>query len=846
MAQNAKKKTTKTTGAAKGRKKVEKKESNVKYSAAAMIIVAVLSAVCLYFPQWCGVVGNAVKSFYIYLFGVPAAMFPLVLGALGIYLAKKQDVKKFIVKALFSFLSMFLLCGLFNVFGQNRVIPISGSAVKFSSAGCGLLGVPTKFVVEVFGGVLCAVIYILLIVCFCSLIFKVSFFKLFAGFLESTKEEAREVKREQAYEMGKRARKKVDNVAEATLRPLKNRAIDFEVEDIENKEERINEEQKKKADKRKKDEEIEKNAELEIEQTSDIGVIDVPFEIHIGNDEDIQKDNISEENEENVDIGEEITEDEFNDKFAKKLDDEVENEDYDDEFDDIADAPAVFVKNETTSRIVAPKSVDEEKDLRAQLDNSAALKPIPYKKPPTDLLAAAVAKSGADMREELRETANKLVSTLRSFGVEVKLSQVSCGPAVTRFELQPSVGVKVSRITNLADDIALNLAATAVRIEAPIPGKAAIGIEIPNKEVSTVSLKEVIESQEFKNSPGKLSVALGIDITGKPVIGNIAKMPHVLIAGATGSGKSVCINSIITSILYKADPNEVKLIMVDPKKVELDVYNGIPHLLIPVVTEPKKASGALNWAVSEMLRRYDLFASSGVRNLEGYNDAMALEGKMKLPQIVIIVDELSDLMMAAPKEVEDSICRLAQMARAAGMHLIIATQRPSVNVITGVIKANIPSRIAFAVSSQIDSRTILDGAGAEKLLGKGDMLFMPMGASKPKRLQGAFVSDKEVEAVVEFVKGNSEVRYDEDITEKINLETEPESDLGECDELLPKAIEIAVSLGNISTSMVQRRLGVGYARAGRIIDQMEARKIISGADGSKPRNVLITADELKD
>lgn len=839
MAQNVRKKSTKTTGGnAKSKKAAAaKSKKNAAAGAVCTIIAGAFFAMCSYFPQLCGVCGYAVKSFVIYLFGAAGAVFPIVLTALGIYLQIKKDIKKFSVKAIFSFISMFLLCGLFYIFGQSRVKMLSLNPGRFSSAGCGILGIPTKYLTGVCGDVLCAIVYILLIVCFCSLIFKISFFRLIAGFVETTKEEADEVKKQQAYETGRKARKKVSNAAHA-LRPLKNHKIDFEVSDIEDKEEVLSEKRKENADKRKKEEETAKKTEEEIEKSSDIGDIDVPFDIHIANESEHKEDIAEEEMKEECtgDILHEISEDEFNDKFAANSSEEDDYED--DDFDDIHDAPPADIKPEE------PEKQEIGKDFRKQLEDSVLKEPIPYKIPPLNLLSGAPEKKNSDMREELRETANKLVSTLKSFGVEVKLSQVSCGPAVTRFELQPSVGVKVSKITNLADDIALNLAATAVRIEAPIPGKAAIGIEIPNKEVSTVSLKEVIESQEFKNAPSKLAVALGIDITGKPVIGDIAKMPHVLIAGATGSGKSVCINSIVTSILYKADPNEVKLIMVDPKKVELDVYNGIPHLLIPVVTEPKKASGALNWAVSEMLKRYDMFALNGVRNLKGYNEAMALEGKEKLPQIVIIVDELSDLMMAAPKEVEDSICRLAQMARAAGMHLIIATQRPSVNVITGVIKANIPSRIAFAVSSQIDSRTILDGSGAEKLLGKGDMLFMPMGASKPKRLQGAFVSDKEVEAVVEFVKGNSQARYDEDITEKINSETEVEQDMGDCDELLPKAIEIAVSLGNISTSMVQRRLGVGYARAGRIIDQMEHRGIISGADGSKPRNVLITKDDL--
>jgi S-DNA-T family DNA segregation ATPase FtsK/SpoIIIE len=477
---------------------------------------------------------------------------------------------------------------------------------------------------------------------------------------------------------------------------------------------------------------------------------------------------------------------------------------------------------------------------------------IDYKFPPIDFLTKATQNvATTNTTANLRNSAKKLTETLKSFGVDAKVIQVSRGPSITRFELQPSVGVKVSKIVNLADDIALNLAASGVRIEAPIPGKAAIGIEIANDEIMPVLLREVIESDEFKRYPSKLAFSIGKDITGKPVVADIAKMPHLLIAGATGSGKSVCINSLITSILYKANPNEVKLVMIDPKVVELGVYNGVPHLLIPVVTDPKKAASALNWAVQEMVRRYKLFADNNVRDLAGYN-TMACESKddcdgddnKMLPQIIIIIDELADLMMASPGDVENAICRLAQMARAAGMHLVIATQRPSVDVITGVIKANIPSRISFSVSSQVDSRTILDMAGAEKLLGRGDMLFFPVGAAKPVRLQGAYISDKEVENIVRYIKENTGASYNEDIIEHLESSNEVEEfEPGDNDELLPKAIEIVVESGQASISMLQRRLRLGYARAARMIDQMEARGIIGGYEGSKPRQILITKDQ---
>ena len=488
-----------------------------------------------------------------------------------------------------------------------------------------------------------------------------------------------------------------------------------------------------------------------------------------------------------------------------------------------------------------------------QLEHTISVEEDNYVYPPIDILSKMEKASLKGGTKSLTDTAARLQKTLYSFGVSAKVENVTVGPAITRYELKPAEGVRVSKIANLADDIALNLAAETIRIEAPIPGKQAVGIEVPNKQKEMVGLREVIESEAFKNNDSKLSVALGKDVAGSSVIANIAKMPHVLIAGSTGSGKSVCINTIITSIIYNSKPSEVKLVMVDPKVVELSVYNGIPHLLIPVVTDPKKAAGALAWAVQEMDNRYNLFAEKGVRDLIGYNKAAEHEGEGKLPQIVIIIDELADLMMVAAKEVEESICRLAQKARAAGMHLVIATQRPSVDVITGLIKANVPSRIAFAVSSQVDSRTILDQVGAEKLLGKGDMLYFPSGASKPTRVQGAFVSDEEVEQIVNFVKSNGTAVYSEDILDTIenggkdeqikNLAADQAAE-DDTDPFLQDAIDTVVETGQASTSFIQRKFKVGYARAGRIIDQMEERGVISGYQGSKPREVLWTLEKL--
>ena len=480
---------------------------------------------------------------------------------------------------------------------------------------------------------------------------------------------------------------------------------------------------------------------------------------------------------------------------------------------------------------------------------------LPYTPPPLHLLKEDhLQQSVKNSQSSIQELGRKLEKTLESFGVAAKVVNFTTGPTITRFELSPGPGVKVSRIVNLADDIALNLAAMGVRIEAPIPGKAAIGIEIPNKETMPVLLRSLLESPEFKNSTSPLTAAIGRDIQGNPLLCDIAKMPHMLIAGATGSGKSVCINSILMSILFKADPDQVKMLMIDPKVVELNIYNGIPHLIHPVVTDPKKAAGTLQWAVNEMVRRYTLFAEKSVRDIASYNASVGLgldpdEDEEKLPLILLVIDELSDLMATTPTEVEDAIARLTAMARAAGIHLIIATQRPSVDVITGVIKANIPSRVAFAVASQIDSRTILDMAGAEKLLGKGDMLYYPQSAAKPIRGQGAFVTDAEVERIIAHVKSLHNSSYDQKVADAIQATAvvsgkKDKDDSGDNDELLPQALQICVETGYASVSLLQRRMTVGYPRAARLIDRMHELGYIGGFEGSKPRKVLITLNQL--
>ncbi len=520
----------------------------------------------------------------------------------------------------------------------------------------------------------------------------------------------------------------------------------------------------------------------------------------------------------------------------------------DDILENVAKAAKEFMKK---------REEDEKRELattaQMALYRDGLNAPDTYFFPPVSLLSMAD-KVNADLEtQELQTIGQKLVDTLKSFGVETRIVDICRGPSVTRYELQPAPGVKISKITNLSDDIALNLAAVGVRIEAPIPGKAAVGIEIPNKNKTIVKMRELLESNQFIGSTSNLTVTLGRDIAGQVKVADLSKMPHMLIAGTTGSGKSICINSFIVSLIYKSSPEDVRFLMIDPKVVELGVYNGIPHLLVPVVTDPRKAAGALNWAVTEMLNRYKIFAEHNVKDLGGYNNYAKLndyedeDGQplLKMPQIVIIIDELADLMMAAPSEVEDSICRLAQMARAAGMHLLVATQRPTVDVVTGLIKANIPSRIAFAVSSAIDSRTILDTQGAEKLLGQGDMLYSPVGNHKPTRIQGCYVKEEEIEAVVDFIKNNRIVEYDEKIIEDIERNAVQETNKPEkgenenMDPMMEDAIKCVVEVGQASTSLLQRRLRLGYARAGRLIDEMEQMGVVGPHEGSKPRQVLM-------
>jgi len=824
-------KKTKATKRTSNKKNVKREGSD--FSSLIITVVGLIWGALIYIPS--GVMGPYIKEFFMGLLGMPVYFMPIIMIVYGIHMAASKNFYENQKKYGLITFGVIILSSIFTLFSIEPNNPFTSIDIYWFYGKTGIGG-------GVIGGILCdifanllgsAVAGIILFSAFIIVVMVVTKWSPLKALLRAV------VK---LYLNAKKAKSK----AQEEVNQIKREQLSLDVSP----------EKKTKKTKMKifSDDDITPD---DRENLNDSNVIKKPYD-----DEDYLPPSLRDVivDEENIEIEglDEIVDsavpaflNEVHKSGNKTITSDKNNtaDDFGQKNDDAPFDDEQYAGEQTDKKELIPEKVTGMEDVTEEIEQ--AFEKIPYTFPDISLLNKPTDGEGGDVsRTELKETAQKLVATLKSFNVDAKLINVSKGPTVTRYELKPGEGVKVSKIVNLSDDIALRLAASGVRIEAPIPNKEAIGIEIPNKTVDTVFIRDVINSREFKNYESKLAFALGKDITGKNIIADIGKMPHVLIAGSTGSGKSVCINTLITSIIYKADPNEVKLLMVDPKVVELGVYNGIPHLLIPVVTDPRRASGALYWAVQEMLRRYQLFADGNVRDIKGFNEKQKEEGKeYLLPHIVIIIDELADLMMVAPGEVEDSICRLAQMARAAGMHLVIATQRPSVDVITGTIKANIPSRIAFAVSSQIDSRTILDQGGADKLLGKGDMLFSPVGASKPIRLQGAFISDKEVERVVDFIKGNSAARYDEDIIEKIdngkavNINESSDSREDEADELLPRAIEIAVDTGKISASYIQRRLKVGFSRAARIIDQMEERGLIGPQDGSKPREVLISKED---
>lgn len=783
-----------------------KKRKNKNYLSTYMIVLSLLAlflGIFMYVGGEGGVINDAIKFAICGLFGKVGLLLPGIIAGLTIYLGKTKIIKNFWIKTVWSFLMMINVGALINLYYDYSL----GDAFFMGAneyAGGGFLGAAVSLSIKWL--IRSAASYIVLsitMVLLAGAITGIPIFKNIGYFIKRTSSRAQEKYLYYREEHDRSCEEEYDLAEDVAEKVVENPAV-AAANDFANN---------TGSSKRKKN--TGKQRKIKEQENDDIE--------NIVSEESVFSDGIDE-------VFGSMENEPLTAKAVKKSDNKIKQAD-----------------NEEKEK--AENITNEEKEKYNNELNEAIEKPVvKYVFPPISLLNNKKSTS-ADHRDEMRRTAEKLITVLDDFGVKAKLLQVTQGPTVTRYEIQPDTGIKLSKIVGLADDLALNLAVSTVLV-APVPGKAAVGVEIPNKKISAVSIREMLESNEFNSAKSKLTVALGKDIGGNVVVGDIAKWPHVLIAGATGSGKSVCINTIVTSILYKASPEDVKLIMVDPKVVELGVYNGIPHLLVPVVTEPKKAAGALNWAVTEMMRRYDLFKDTGVRKLESYNKLMESTGGEKIPQLVIIIDELADLMMVAAKEVEDYICRLAQLARAAGIHLIIATQRPSVDVITGLIKANIPSRVAFAVSSQVDSRTIIDRGGAEKLLGMGDMLYYPTGSRAAIRVQGAFVSDEEIEKIINFIKDNiGETHYSDDLAEHIERCSAGENGVTpdveeDGDALLPDAIDLAIELGKISTSMIQRRLGVGYSRAGRIIDQMEARGIISGANGSKPRDVLVSHADM--
>lgn len=816
----------------------EKKPANYRVRAIILLALAVLSF-CLLFIK-----GNFVWSFIsnsIYgIFGGSAVLISVSLLYIAIMTAKEKEVHRLKTKVGFCALTVFLACTLWYIFsgyqkgnyfvelGHEFMAGFNGDS--FVSRGGGLFGALLGYPMSYgFGNTISVILLVLLILVLLLIITGVSLL----------------------------------DIAKAARKPMEKAMHQAEIR----KQERIEKEKQR---------ELEKSYEEESLVPAYNGPIDIPLDGPIRKKKKDNSSNENKNNNEDISLAKQRDGTDNLIDIIKKANQQIEEDN-----PSTLDAIKENVRKEKTQALKdasklanrADEIIDETEALNKEIKEYDTGTHSDYQFPPVQLLNLAHNTNSANINNELQEKAEKLVSTLDSFGVKVTITNICRGPSVTRYEIQPAPGVKISKITNLADDIALNLAANGVRIEAPIPGKAAVGIEVPNKVVSMVSMRELIDSEEFRNAKSKLTCVLGRDISGEIVTTDLAAMPHLLIAGTTGSGKSVCVNSLLMSILYRATPDEVKFLLIDPKMVEFSKYKGIPHLLIPVVFDSKKAAASLNWAVSEMDQRYNLFSEYDCKDINSYNeliesnlkyiseqdvpegeepDVLEVNGlpvrKEKMFRCVIAIDELADLMMTAPSEVEESICRLAQKARAAGMHLVIATQRPSVNVITGVIKANIPSRISLKVSSNIDSRTILDFGGAEKLIGKGDMLYSPVGAPKPIRVQGCFASDKEIEGVTRYIKNHHRSQYNEEVEARIkkitvdgmdadNKDSNGDLDL---DEKIEEAIKIVIDAGQASTSLVQRKLKVGYARAGRMIDEMESLGIVGPHQGSKPREVLMT------
>lgn len=796
----AKNKPRKNSGPSKKmqEKKINEKVNVLKKEILGVIIIAFASFLIFVVNQTgqIGIVGDWIKIFLVAIFGKGMYVLPFVIMLMGvlqllnilIYSEKKQIIA---ISGLFLCILMIIAirdCTVQNFFPLDKsiveVFKISIDYNQLVILGGGLLGNITSYIFIKLLGIIGTYILISAFILVFTIIFTnqslISFFKIIINFIKKTV----------------------------------NTIYNFIYIEVENDED-LAEENKKKIKKEKHKPSVEESDA----QNQNIQIFD--YNSDHPEVRTLQNKSITQLKIEDIKVTKDIEEEKqpVKKEFEIKPKEEVE------------------ISNTKENKLDDIKIVDNSHDFKSN-------PVVEYKLPDISLLNNPKQKT-MNVKEDLKREAEKLIETLQSFNIQCNITQISKGPSITRYELQPAPGIKVSRITSLQNDIALNLATSDIRIEAPIPGKSAVGIEVPNKEKTDVLFKSLVDSREFKELKSKIPFALGKDIAGKNIVGSIEKMPHLLVAGATGSGKSVCINSLIMSILYKARPDEVKLILIDPKVVELNIYNGIPHLLIPVVTDPRKASNALNWAVSEMTTRYKIFAQNSVRDIFSFNDKMLKENRLeeKMPQIVIIIDELADLMQVAPGEVEECITRIAQLARACGIHLVIATQRPSVDVITGTIKANIPSRIAFAVSSYIDSRTILDASGAEKLLGKGDMLYHPMGMPKPIRIQGTFISDDEIKRVVEQI-------VEQKIQQKVNninaeIEKAPAAN-EKVDDLLEQVIELVVEEGQASASYLQRRFSIGYNRAARLIDALEERGIISGYEGSKPRKVLITKEELEE
>lgn len=830
-------------------KRVESGFSRYKNEILGLILFAfgVLSLFSFLFSKSMGVFGKAISNILLGFLGIPAFIVPVILIVYGIAMIFKKDSHTFKLRIIYLGILLVLISSYFQVAEFNyddysgrsfylslKEFYTQGASINGGGLLGGLITLPLLMTFQILGTIIILTTISVIDIILLTNVSMAAFLKNASAFFSikiKAANETRKIKKaekmmEREAELENQSNDEEDETASAGKRKI----INFKIE----RENRVNKTPKKLG---KDDSEV--AAALNSDAAEMAGQAEETFTVGLTGFNDDVADDLVVADVKGMGISPERLD------YAEQSIEVVENDLSDLQLtSDAQSGVNESGRSDPGNSIDASMSEDSGDIIIPQVEPA---KPLIYNYPSLDLLDESKddATNVKALKNSALEGAKKLEDTLKSFGVEARVINISRGPAVTRYEIQPSPGVKVSKIVNLSDDIALNLAAAGVRIEAPIPGKAAVGIEVPNKEMSAVLLKDILEAKEFANHPSKLAFSVGKDISGETVVADIAKMPHLLVAGATGSGKSVCINSLIMSILFKASPDEVKLLMVDPKVVELGIYNGIPHLLIPVVTDPKKAAGALNWAVQEMVNRYKLFADKGVRDLKGYNAMLKANDEPGiLPQVVIIVDELADLMMVAPNDVEDAICRLAQMARAAGMHLVIATQRPSVDVITGVIKANIPSRISFAVSSQVDSRTILDMSGAEKLLGRGDMLFYPVGEPKPLRVKGSFVSDSEVEKVVEFIKTQGYSNYDENIIEKINdHSTGSEESAGDNDELLNQAIDMVVEAGQASVSLVQRKFKVGYSRAARIIDQMEARNIVGRFEGSKPRQVLITRQQ---